>query len=67
MSTIRVFEILAQSEKSCEDAAQVAFNEATKAIPNINSINVQEMQPIITKNGKKEYRVNAQVFYLEKS
>ena len=64
MPVIKVIELIAQSEKSWEDAAQVALNEASKTIRDIKNIYVQEMQAVV-ENGKiARYRIDAKVSFL---
>ncbi len=41
MTILKVIEVIAQSEKSGEDAAQNAINEAAKSIREINSIYIR--------------------------
>jgi flavin-binding protein dodecin len=41
MSVVKVIEVLAQSEKSWEDAAQQALKVASKTIRNIQSIYIE--------------------------
>ena len=63
MSIIKVIEVLAQSEKSWDDAAQVALQEAAKSVRNIQSIYVKDMQAIV-ENGKiTQYRINAKISF----
>jgi dodecin len=60
---IKVIEVLAQSNKSWEDATQVALNEASKTIKDIKSVYVKELQAIV-ENGKiSQYRVNAKISF----
>ncbi|MGH8602941.1 MAG: dodecin family protein [Gammaproteobacteria bacterium] len=42
MTMLKVVEVLAQSEKSWEDAPQLAVQEAAKTVRNIKSIYIQE-------------------------
>lgn len=64
MSVIKVIELIAQSEKGWEDAAQIALNEASKTIRGIKNIYVQDMQAVV-ENGKiVKYRINAKVSFL---
>ncbi len=63
MSIIKVIEVLAQSEKSWDDAAQVALQEAAKSVRNIQSVYVKDMQAIV-ENGKiTQYRINAKISF----
>jgi flavin-binding protein dodecin len=60
---VKVIELLSQSPKSWEDAAQGAVNEASKTLRNIRSIYVKEMTAEV-ENGKiSNYRVNAKVSF----
>ena len=64
MPVIKVIELIAQSEKSWEDAAQVALSEASKTIRDIKNIYIQEMQAVV-ENGKiVRYRIDAKVSFL---
>lgn len=67
MSILKVIEVLANSDKSWEDAAQQAVAEANRTLKNIRSIYIQD-QSATVKNGKiVEYRVAAKIsFELEK-
>ncbi|CAN5358045.1 hypothetical protein BH20VER3_BH20VER3_21380 [soil metagenome] len=60
---LKVIELLAQSEKSWEDAAQAAVNEANETLRNIRSIYIKEFEASV-ENGKiNQYRVNAKVSF----
>jgi flavin-binding protein dodecin len=61
---IKVIEIIAQSEKSWEDAVHVALHEASKTVKNIKSIYIQEMQAIVESNAIAHYRLNAKVSFV---
>jgi flavin-binding protein dodecin len=63
----KVIEVISQSDKSWEDAAQLAVNDAGKTVKNIKSIYIKNMEATV-KNGKiAQYRVNANItFELEK-
>jgi len=63
MAILKVIEILAQSEKSWEDAAQVAVNQAFKSVRHIRSVYVQDFEAT-TDNGRiVAYRVNAKISF----
>lgn len=67
MAFLKVIEVLGQSEKSWDDAAQVAVTEAAKSLRNIKSIYIQEMEAKVENNRIAEYRINAKItFELEK-
>jgi dodecin len=64
---VKVIEVLAQSDTSWEDAAQVALAEASKTLRGIQSIYVKEMQAIVEDNRIVQYRINAKIsFTLER-
>jgi flavin-binding protein dodecin len=64
MAVIKVIEILANSSKSWEDAAQQAVSEAARTIKNIKSIYIQEHSAIIdTSNKIVEYRITAKLCF----
>jgi hypothetical protein len=64
MSVVKVIEVLAESEKSWEDATQKALDEASKTIENIESIYVKEMQAVVENNQIVSYRVNAKISFV---
>jgi flavin-binding protein dodecin len=60
---VKVIELLAQSDKSWEDAAQTAVAEASKTLRNIRSIYVKDFEAAV-ENGKiTHYRVNAKISF----
>jgi dodecin len=63
MAMLKVVEILAQSEKSWEDAAQLAVQEAAKTVRNIKSIYIQEMEATVENDRITYYRVNVKVSF----
>ena len=63
MATLKVIELLAQSEKSWEDAAQVAVTKASKSLHNIKSIYIKEMEAKVDNGRITEYRINAKVSF----
>ena len=63
MAVLKVIEVLASSEKSWEEAAQIAVAQAAKSLKNIRSVYVQE-QSATVKDGKiTEYRVNLKLSF----
>ncbi|HZJ37413.1 MAG TPA: dodecin family protein [Gillisia sp.] len=63
MSVIKVVELLANSKKSWEDAAQNAVTHAAKTIKNIKSVYVQEQTAVVTGENITEYRVNVKISF----
>lgn len=67
MSSIaKVIEIIAESEKSWDDAAQRAVTEAAKTIENITEVWISGMKAIVEKNKIVRYRVTAKVTFVLK-
>ena len=64
MAIVKVIEVLTQSGKSWEDAAQSAVTEAAKTVRNIKSIYIKEMQGIVKDDKIVEFRVNANISFL---
>ena len=61
---LKVIEVLAQSDKSWEDAAQNAIDEASKSVRGIQSIYIKEKEATV-ENGKiAKYRINAKISFL---
>ncbi len=68
MTMLKVIEVLAQSDKSWEDAAQQAVREASKTVRNVKSIYIQDMEATVDNGRITNYRINAKVsFVLEGS
>jgi hypothetical protein len=63
MSVIKVVELMANSKKSWEDAAQNAVTHAAKTIKNIKSVYVQEQTAVVTGENITEYRVNVKISF----
>ena len=61
---VKVIEVLAQSEKSWEDAAAKAVKAASKSIDNIKSIYIVDTSAKV-ENGKiVKYRINAKISFV---
>ena len=64
MSVLKVIELMSDSSKSWEDAAQKAVSKASKSVDNIKSIWVQDFSATVDGNGKlKNYRVTCRVTF----
>ena len=64
MSMVKVIEVIAESKKSWDAAAENAVKEASKSVRNIKSLYVQDMQAVV-KNGKiSKYRLNARISFV---
>ena len=63
---VKVIEVLAQSNKSWEDAANNAVKEASKSVKDIKSINVVNTSAKVEKNKIVKYRITAQISFVVK-
>ena len=59
----KVIEVLAQSDKSWEDAAQNAITEASKSIRNIKSIYIKDKSAKVVDNKISQYRITAKISF----
>jgi hypothetical protein len=63
MAIHKVIEVLSQSEKSWEDAAQLAVTDAGKTIKSIKSIYVKNMEGVVKDGRIVQYRLNASITF----
>jgi flavin-binding protein dodecin len=63
MAIIKVIELMANSSKSWEDAAQQAVIEASKTLENIRSVYVQDHSAVVKGNRIVEYRANLKLSF----
>jgi flavin-binding protein dodecin len=63
MSIVKVIEVIASSEKSFDDAAANAVNEAAKSVKNIKSVNIKNLNANVSDNKIVSYGVNAKVSF----
>jgi dodecin len=64
MSVAKCIEVIAQSEKGWEDAAQEALKEVSKTVHGIQSLWVKEMQAIVEDGRISSYRLSAKITFL---
>jgi dodecin len=64
MSIAKVIEIIAESDKSWDEAAKNAVKEASKTVRNIKHLYVQDMQAVVEKNKITKYRLNAKITFV---
>jgi flavin-binding protein dodecin len=63
MSTLKVIEVLSESDKSWEDAAQTVVTRANDTVRNVRSIYIKNMEAKV-ENGKiKKYRINGKISF----
>ncbi|WP_200762145.1 dodecin family protein [Nitrosophilus alvini] len=65
-NVVKVIEVISQSEKSWEDAAQNAIDEASKSIHDIKSIYIKDMSAKVEDNKITQYRVVAKISFVVK-
>ncbi len=64
MTMLKIVEVLAQSDKSWEDAAQIAVTNAAKTVRNIKSIYIKELEATVDNNRIVSYRVNGKISFV---
>jgi flavin-binding protein dodecin len=60
---VKVIELLSQSPKSWEDAAQGVVEEAAKTLRNVRSVYIKEFTAEVDNGKVTNYRVNAKVTF----
>ena len=63
MAIMKVIEVLGNSNKSWEDAAQNMVKDASKTVKNIKSIYVKELTARVENNQIQEYRINGKITF----
>lgn len=63
MAVLKVIEILANSEKSWEDATKNAVKQASKTVKNIKSVYVQDQSAMVKGDDITEFRVNVKLTF----
>ncbi len=63
MAIHKVIEVISQSSKSWEDAAQMAVTDAAKTVKGIKSIYIKNLEGVVEKNRIVQYRVNANITF----
>ena len=63
MGIHKVIEVISQSDKSWEDAAQRAVADAGKSVEQIKSIWIKNFEAVVKDNKIVEYRVNANLTF----
>lgn len=61
---LKVIEVLAESDKSWEDAAMQAVTRAAKTLHGIKSIYIKEMEAKVDNNKITKYRINGQISFV---
>ncbi len=63
MAIHKVIEVISQSDKSWEDAAQAAVTDAAKTVKGIKSIYIENFEAVVSKNKITQYRVNGKITF----
>jgi dodecin len=63
MAVLKSIELMADSKKSWEDAAQVAVKHASKTLRNIRSVYVNNQSATVDKGRITGYRVNVNITF----
>jgi len=63
MSVVKVIEVMANSKKSWEDAAQKAVAEASETLNNIRSVYIKDHSAVVENNKIVEFRITAKVSF----
>lgn len=60
---LKVIEVLAESDKSWDDAAAIAVKRASKTLHGIQSIYIENMEAKVENNELVKYRINAKISF----
>jgi flavin-binding protein dodecin len=63
-NVLKVIEVLAESDKSWEDAAQDAVSRAAKTLHGIKSIYIKNFEAKVENKKIVKYRINASITFL---
>jgi flavin-binding protein dodecin len=63
MAMLKVIEVLAESTKNREDAAQQAIADASKTVRNVKSIYVENFEATADNGQTKAYSINARISF----
>lgn len=61
---LKVIEVLGESDRSWEDAAQTAIDRASKTLTNIRSIYIKHLEAKVEDGRITAYRINAKISFL---
>jgi flavin-binding protein dodecin len=63
MAIHKVIEVISQSDKSWEDAAERAVADAGRTVENIKSIWIKDFEGVVKDNRIVDYRVHAKITF----
>ena len=61
---LKVIEVLAESDKSWEDAAAKAIERASESLHGSKSININNLEDQVENNKIVQYRINGQLSFM---
>ena len=61
---LKVIEVLAESDKSWEDAAAIAIERASESLHGIKSIYIKNLEAKVENNKIVQYRLNGQLSFM---
>jgi len=64
MTMLKVIEVLAESDKSWEDAAAQAVAQAAKTVHNVKSIYIKDHEATVDNAQIVKYRINANISFV---
>ena len=64
MTMLKVIEVLAESDKGWEDAAQIAVAKANKSVRNMRSIWIENFEATVDNGKIKKYRINGKISFV---
>jgi flavin-binding protein dodecin len=64
MTMLKVIEVLAESDKSWEDAAQNALQTAEKSVRNVRSIYIKNFEATVANGKIEKYRINGKISFV---
>ena len=63
MAILKVIEVLANSDKSWEEATRTAVKKASESVKGIKSVYVNEQSAVVKDGNIVEFRVNAKITF----
>ncbi|MDT0643343.1 dodecin family protein [Zunongwangia sp. F363] len=63
MAILKVIEVMANSDKSWEEAAKNAVRQAAKSVKNIKSVYIKEQTANVEGENLVDYRVNVKITF----
>lgn len=64
MAMLKVIEVLAESEKSWEDAARQAVAQASDSVRNVKSIYIKDFEATVDGNQVTRFRITAKISFV---